>query len=291
MHDRVAVRWLGSIVTVFAAAAAGLGIFYRAGPGPYEHESIRGLTVTIHGRGLYRHMSAEVAPQGIAQDVVTLFVGIPLLLLALRRADEGSIRSRFLLAGVLGYFFVTYLFYLVMGMYNALFLAYVILTSASFFALALVLLGFRIPGLPQVFTRRTPVRAAGVFLIVNASVIALLWLSVVVPPLLTGTVIPVQTEHYTTLVVQGLDLSLLLPLSVLSGWLLLAGKPLGYLLAPTYMVFLALLMTALTAKVVAMGMLGYSIIPAIVVIPTLNVISAVLAFLLLRSAEPSPQHV
>jgi hypothetical protein len=57
-------------------------------------------------------MSAEVAPQGIVQDYVTLFLGIPLLFLSLFMANNGSLRGRFLLSGALGYFLVTYLFIL-----------------------------------------------------------------------------------------------------------------------------------------------------------------------------------
>jgi hypothetical protein len=287
MQTRPVIRWLAWCIAAVAALAAGVGIFYRAGPGSYEHLSVRGENVTIYGSGLYRHMSAEVAPQGIAQDVVTLFVAIPLLLFALRLSGNGSIRGRFLLAGTLAYFFVTYLFYLVMGMYNAMFLAYATLASASFFALSAVLLGVDVPALPPMFADRVAATRAGVFLIANAVAIGLLWLGIVVPPLLDGTVIPHQVEHYTTLVVQGLDLSLLLPLSVVSGWLLLKRNPLGFLMAPTYMVFLALLMTALTAKIVAMGMLGYSIIPAIFIIPTLHIVAIVLAVLLLRSIDAS----
>ena len=96
-------------------------------------------------------------------------------------------------------------------------------------------------------------------------------------PLLNGAVIPAQVEHYTTLVVQGLDLALLLPLGFVAGVLLLRGRPLGYRIGPVYAVFLGLLMTALTAKVVAMGRLGYPIVPAVFIIPPFNAIAIVLA--------------
>ena len=203
--------------------------------------------------------------------------------LALRAAGRGSRRARFVLAGTLSYFFVTYLFYLMMAEYNAMFPAYVLLLSASFFALALVLLGFDVQTLPQWFSSGAPVRSVGGFLMVSAVIIAVLWLSVVVPPLLDGTVVPRAVEHYTTLVVQGLDLALLLPLSFLAGYLVRRRASLGFLLAPTYVVFLTLLMTALTAKVVAMGLLGSGIMPAIVIIPTLNVVAGILAFRMVRS--------
>jgi hypothetical protein len=123
-----------------------------------------------------------------------------------------------------------------------------------------------------------------VFLIVNGALISLLWLGIVVPPLISGEWIPLQVEHYTTLVVQGLDLALLLPLSVASGWKAVKADPVGSLMAPVYIVFLALLMTALSAKVAAMGVLGYPIVPVVFIIPTLNVVSAVLAVRVIRSS-------
>jgi hypothetical protein len=39
--------------------------------------SIRGENITIYGKGIYQHMAADVAIQGIAQDYVTLFMGVP----------------------------------------------------------------------------------------------------------------------------------------------------------------------------------------------------------------------
>lgn len=61
-------------------------------------------------------MSADVSILGIAQDFVTLFTGIPVLLVSLNGTCKRSIRSRFVLRGSLGYFFVAYLFYTAMAM-------------------------------------------------------------------------------------------------------------------------------------------------------------------------------
>ncbi|EMR02744.1 hypothetical protein [Cesiribacter andamanensis] len=285
MKSLVNVRILVLCIALLAALASGAGIFSSQGPGPFAHTSIRGQAIPIWGRGIYQHMSAEVAPQGIAQDWVTLVLGIPLLLVALQLAARGSLRGRFLLAGTLGYFLVTYLFYTVMGMYNALFLVYAALLGCSFFAFALVMLSFTRASLPLQFGPAAPLRLAGGFLVGIAASIALLWLSIVVPPLLDGSIVPLQAEHYTTLVVQGLDLGLLLPLAIVAGLLLLRKKPMGYLLGPVYLVFLALLMTALTAKVVAMAWLGYPVIPVIFIIPSFWLLTLLLSYRLLKNID------
>jgi hypothetical protein len=124
------------------------------------------------------------------------------------------------------------------------------------------------------------------FLIFTSVTIGLLWLSIVIPPALDGSV-PVETEHYTTLVVQALDLSILLPASFISGVLLIKRNPYGYKLASVYIIFLAILMTALTAKVIAMRSLGYNVIPVIFIIPVFNACALVLAGITVKSFNKS----
>lgn len=283
MKHQKPVTILVVLISIMAGVATSVGIFSTGGPGSYEYESIRGEMVQIYGDGLYRHMSADVAPQGIAQDYVTLFIAIPLLWISLFWARTGSLRGRFLLAGVLGYFLVTYLFYLVMGMYNILFLLYAALLGSSFFGLSLVMLSFNLHKLPERFSENTPVKLPGGFLILNSLAIALLWLGVVIPPLLDGTIIPKQTEHYTTLIVQGLDLGLLLPLAFVSGVLFIQKKPMGYLLAPVYLGFLCILMAALVSKIIAMGLMGQNIIPVIFIIPAILLAAIICTVLVLRN--------
>ena len=272
-------------ITALAAVATLTGILSDAGPGLYYYESIRGRTIAIYGQGIYRHMSADFAIQGIAQDYVTLLMGIPALLIGWWGGRRGALRYRLLLGGVLGYFFVTYLFYTAMGMYNALFLVYVTLLGLSFFALLTTLLSVDLPALPERFSARTPTRFVGGFLCVNAVLIALLWLGVVVPPLLDGSVYPAEVQHYTTLIVQGFDLGLLLPLSFVSGWLLLRRVPLGYLAGTVYIVFLAILMTALVAKLIAMALEGVNVVPAIFIIPVITATAWIAAYQMLKSSR------
>lgn len=256
-------------IGILSLLATLFGIFSNQGPGPYEYETIRGQTVMIYGKGIYQHMSQAVAPQGISQDIVTLCIGIPLLFLSLHFTRKGLLRGRILLAGTLGYFFVTYLLYMLMAMYNNLFLVYVLLVSLSFFALAITIFSFDLNKISYHFNKTRPLKVVAGFLIFNTIIIGLLWLGTVVPPLLKGT-FPIQVEHYTTLVVQGVDLSLLLPIGFVSGVLVFKERPLGYLLVPVYIHFLALLMTALSAKIIGMSLLGIKVGPAIIVIPLIN---------------------
>lgn len=282
-------------VLIYTIAAGAIiatlsGILSRGGQSTYKHVSIRGKEVLIYGIGLYRHMSADVAPQGIAQDYVTLFIGVPLLLTAFVLFKKQDKIGPALLGGVLGYFLVTYVFYLVMGMYNELFLLYVLLAGASFFSFYNVMAHLVHHTNPPRFRHPGRVRFAGLFLMVNGVLIALLWLSIVVPPLLQGSIIPTEVAHYTTLIVQGLDLAILLPASIIIGWQLRKLQPAGMLWGPVYLVFLSLLMTALTAKVIAMGVLGYPIIPAVFFIPVINIIAVGFTIGLFKSMAVKRKH-
>lgn len=267
---------LSSVTTLF-------GIFSSGGPGRYEYQSIRGRTVTIYGEGIYQHMSAEVAVQGIAQDYITLLAGIPLLIISLSLALRNSLKGKYMLAGTLGYFLVTYLFYTAMAMYNFLFLFYAALLGCSFFAFVLTLFSFDISNLKSKFSEKTPVKFPGGFLVFTSVSIALLWLGVVLGPLTEDSIYPQALEHYTTLIVQGFDLGLLLPLGFVSGILLFQKKQTGFLAGPVYLIFLSILMTSLTAKIIAMSAGGINVFPVIIIIPSIAVVSIICSILLLKN--------
>jgi hypothetical protein len=285
MKQRNITTALVVLIAIFSSIAACPGIFSGKGPGSYNYESIRGRSVEIYGKGIYQHMSADVAVQGRAQDYITLFAGVPLLLISLIGFRKGNLRSKFILTGIIAYFFVTYLFYTAMSMYNYLFLLYLVLLSLSFFALLVLLLSFNLNTLASSFSKKAPCRLTGGFLILNSVIIALLWLSIIVPPLIDGSLFPSALEHYTTLIVQGFDLSLLLPLAFVSGLLLIKKKPLGYLAGTTYTVFLSVLMTALTAKIIAMALNDVNVVPAIFIIPVINLTAIFLAVHIIRSIK------
>lgn len=283
MSDSRTLNILIFCIAILAIIASSSGIISHKDGGIRNYQSIRGENVEIHGKGVYRHMSAEVAPQGIAQDYITLLIAVPLLLIGAYHTRKGSLKCRFVLAGTLGYLLVTYLLYLNMGMYNELFLVYAALLGLTFFSFFLVITGFDLSTIKKEFNDETPHRFAGGFLIFVSISIGLMWLGIIIPPLLDGSIYPKALEHYTTLVVQGIDLGLLLPISFVSGFLFIKKSSWGYLFAPVYLVFLSILMTALSAKITGMGILGFNIVPAVYIIPIFNIVSVVTTFKVLKS--------
>ncbi|MCF7859394.1 MAG: hypothetical protein K9N07_08780 [Candidatus Cloacimonetes bacterium] len=283
MNQKQTITILVVFIIVLSALTSSLGIFSNDGSGTYQYESIRRQIVDIYGKGIYQHMSSDVAVQGIAQDYITLFAAIPLLLISLIGFRKKSKRAHFLLVGTLGYFLVTYLFYITMAMYNIMFLAYAALLASTFFSFILSLKQLSNFNIFEAFSVKTPNRFVGWFLITNSISIAILWLGVIIPPLIKGTIYPVELQHYTTLIVQGFDLGLLLPICFVTGILLVRKKPGGYLYATIYIVFLSIMMTALTAKIIAKAMSNVNVIPVIFIIPTINIITIVSAVLMIKN--------
>lgn len=280
MNTKQTLRLIFAVIIIASAVASASGIFMEAGNGPYQYTSIRGQEITISGKGLYQHMSSDVAIQGIAQDYLTLFLAIPLLII-FGFLNNNSIKLKVFLAGLTAYFLVTYFFYLCMGMYNECFLLYVIIAGTSFFGFIMQIQELQKTNTNTWFGNKRPA-FAGWFLIANAILIGAMWLSVVLPPMMDGRLYPVSLEHYTTLIVQGLDLAILLPASMVSGVLFLQRKSSGYLFTPVYLVFLSFMMLALTAKITGMGLQGVNILPAVYIIPVTTLLALAGGWMCLR---------
>ncbi|MGG3468261.1 hypothetical protein ABES02_12360 [Neobacillus pocheonensis] len=283
MKYQKAISILVYTITILAIAATSIAIFSNQGPGEYKHYSIYGESVAIYGRGLYQHDSAAMAAQAIAQDYVTLFLAIPLLLVSLYMTRKGKIRGKLLLAGTLGYFLYTYASYSFLSMYNSLFLVYVSLMSVSFYAFVLVMMSFDIPSLPLFFSNKLPIKLIGIFLIFLSVVFSLMWLGKIVPSLIDRTP-PDGLQHYTTLVIQALDLGFVIPLGILAGVLLMKRKPFGYLLSSMMIIKELTLLTALSAMVLFQILAGIEVLMIIFwTILLINLLVVYLIFLILKN--------
>jgi hypothetical protein len=289
MKHAKATIWLCIGIAVLATIATLLGILVQEGPGLHEFVSQHDQRILVYGYGFYQWMPADVAIQGVAQDFITLFVAIPLLLLSLWLACRGCMRALYVLAGTCGYFFVTYLFYVNMASYSALFLLHVALLGMSFFALFLSLSDVLSIEKESFFPSPKQMKWAGGFLVVNSIMVALLWLGIIVPPLLDGTIYPPELFHLTTLVVQGLDLGLLLPIAIVVGLLAWKGRSSLYSYLTVYLVFLTILMLALCSKLVIMYLAGASVIPAAFIMPTVCIIAGIFSVRILLNMKKEAQ--
>ena len=70
MNNKRQISIIALLIAVLAGIASFIGIFLQFGDGSFIYQSIRGHDIEIYGRGIYQHMSSDVAVQGIAQDYV-----------------------------------------------------------------------------------------------------------------------------------------------------------------------------------------------------------------------------
>jgi hypothetical protein len=230
--------WLTAPIAVLVAIAAGVGFFIE---------------------DLYRDTPSNAA-QAVGQDLVTLVVAFPVLVVSAILAVRGSSRAHLVWLGVLVYLVYTYLTYALAIQFNPLFLVYVALLGCSLYALIGGLATTDFAGIKARFSRETPVRAVSIFLVVVAVLFYVQWLSEDVPALLAGEVPQgVIDSEAPTDIVHVLDMAWILPAMVLTASWLWRGRALGYALAGTLLSFLSLLVLAIMSMIVFEVLYGLAV--------------------------------
>jgi hypothetical protein len=255
---RKSIGILVLMIIALSIFASGYGVFSNQGNGQSEFKSIFGESITLYGKGLYKNDSVSMASQAIAQDYVTLFLAIPLLLLSFYLSRKGLLKGKLLLTGTLGYFLYTYTSYSFLSMYNSMFLIYVTIMSLSFFCFILAILSFNLQNFHLYFDKKLPVKFIGGFLLFVSFVFGMMWLGRIIPSMMNAEP-PIGIEQYTTLVIQALDLGFVVPAGFLAGCLLLQRKPFGYLLGSILIIKFITLLTALTAMIIRQIYVGIQV--------------------------------
>lgn len=262
-----AVVWLGVVIIMFSLLATIVGLFWQGGPGAETVTSIRGDSVEVYGQGIYRWDSTFSAGGNMGTDAVTLVLGIPFLAVSLVLYRRGSLRGRLLLIAVMAYFLYVYSSVaLGTAAFNSLFLVYVVLFSASLFALILLLSG---PGLLDRLSRHTdrlPRRFPAVLMYVGAFVTFVVWFLPLPEALLSGGV-PDRMEASTTFVTGALDLGVIVPAAAIAGTLVLRRSALGHALTCALLGIIVLLGPVIIAQTVVQLTIGISFTPGEVIGP------------------------
>jgi hypothetical protein len=206
---------------------------------------------------VYGRETANWAAQSVGQDIANL-IAFPAMLMAAWFAARGSVRAYLVWIGLLVYSAYTYAIYSFALHFGPLFLAWVAVFGLSVHALIGALSTLDASRIRAAVTSQTGVKFAGRLLIIIGSVFGLLWLSEVVPAMIANTPSDALKDvGLLTNPVHVLDLALLLPALVITGTMLLKGRPLGYMLAPVMLVatfFLALGIISLMVVSAARGL-------------------------------------
>ena len=276
-----ALYWLVPLIFILTLVATLAGVWPASGT-PYPLTNFRGEQVTINARGLYYWDTLSSAAQSQANDLVTLVLGLPLLAISFWLTLRGSLRGRLLLTGTLGFILYTYISMCFGAAYNRLFLIYVALFSLSLYAFILSLMSFDLKTLPAHFSDKLPRGWIAGLLFFAAAFLAFAWLGRIAATFAPGPV--PALENTTSMFIQAMDLALIVPLCVLSGFLLLRRSPWGYLLASVGMMKFLTMGTAVSVMGLNMARLGVSINMAeMAIFPTITVINLVMVGILLKN--------
>jgi hypothetical protein len=249
MKYQAALNWLIPLIVIFGLVSAGAGLFWQAAGSPFPFTTLHGQAVQIAGQGLYNSDTLFTSAAARGTDVVTLCLGLPLLVVSFLFYRGGSLRGGFLLLSALAYFLYYGASLGLATAYNPLFLVYLGLFSASFFAFVLAFSAVDQAGLPARISGSLPRRGLAIFVFVAGLGTAFIWLSDALSALVANQA-PTALGPYTTMVTYTLDVGIIAPAALLASILLLRRRPLGYLLAGILTMMLALVGAMVVAQTV-----------------------------------------
>jgi hypothetical protein len=165
-------------------------------------------------------------------DMITLFVVVPLLIVSIFLSKKGSQRWLLIWIGLTGYIFYNFAFYLFGAAFNIFFLIYSTLFCLSAFSLILMLSQLDVNSIAVKFSAKTPVKFVSIYLLLITVILFIAEITMIIPFITSGTIPETikQTGHPTG-VVFALDFSIVIPVSILAAVLLWRRKPWGFVLS------------------------------------------------------------
>lgn len=250
---------LSIAIALLALVASSTGLFWQDGGTPFSFTTPQGETVQIYGQGLYHYDTVFSGAGSRGTDTVTLFLGIPLLIIFLILYRRGSLRGALLLIGTLFYFLYVYAgFALGTVSYNRLFLLYVVLFSVSLFTFVLALTMIDLQHLAAHFSASLPQRLPAIFMLVSGTFTAIIWLTPLIAGLSQGQPPATLSSYYTGRVTDALDLGIITPSTGVVSLLLFRRAPLGYLMALSLLVLEMMLLPTIIAQTAFQMVAGVS---------------------------------
>jgi hypothetical protein len=282
--------FLSCLVALLGAIYAGAGLFSQDGGSPFSFTTVQGKTVEMYGQGLYRNDSAFKAPILRGTDAVTLFVCVPVLLIACLLYQRGSLRGGLLLTSMLAYFLYNSASLAFGAAYNNMLLVYIACFSASLFGFITAFASIDLKTLATQTSANFPRKRIAVFLFF-AGLSLIVWLLDIISALVAGSV-PPNLGPYTTEATYAIDLGIIFPTVYLAGILVWRRKPLGTLLASVLIVVNASIGLVVASQSIMQALDGIILTPAeyaayVAPFVTLSLIAAWLVILLFRNISNS----
>ena len=205
----------------------------------------------------YSRETISYAAQGIGQDIVNLFIVVPILLITSYFAYRKSKLGLLIWSGAISYLTYSYTIYCFGLHFNNLFVIYCIILGLSFYSLAYFVTSSLQKNVSEWFSKKISTKSTGIFLIIIAVLFYFIWLSEIIPAIMMNE-IPKSIIESGLLInpVHVLDLAICLPALIITGIALIKKRKAGFLLAPTMLIFCMLMAIAIAAMVLVMKSKG-----------------------------------
>ena len=260
MKSRSIVIILSILVALLASVAAAAGLFYKNPGAAFPFTTLRGASVQIFGQGLYYYDTVFFGAGYRGQDLVALFLGVPLLIIGMLLFKRDSMSGHLLLVGILGYFLYLYASMALGAAYNPLFLVYTAAFSISLFGFILTFSTVDLGWIAARIPAGLPHRGLAAFMIFAGLVTLFAWGMPLVDSLLKG-VPPDRMDSYTTMMTYALDLAIITPATFLCAFLVLRNQPLGYVIASPLLTLIVLLAPQITLSTIFQRAAGIQFTP------------------------------
>lgn len=234
---------------------------------------------------IYGEETRNWATQAKGQDIGNLIAVIALLVSGYMYY-RGSYKAALVWLGTLLYLVYAYIVYSVAVHFNGLFLVYVAVLGLSTYALIFSVNGLRAN--EKKLVGGSAVKFASYTLIFIGVLFSFLWLSELIPALVSGKV-PQSIIDAGLWVnpIHVIDLAVVLPAFVMSGYMALMGKKDGLFFLGLWLVFSALMAASIVAAMVLSGMdIGFkTILPPMIMVSAVAIVSAAAAWRYLRQVN------
>jgi hypothetical protein len=216
------------LIIFLAIISSGFGLLYKSGGQPFDFLNLYGDTVKIYGNGIYKNDSYFFAHTFKGTDFMTLFVALPLMILALiMDIKNNTIKSKLFLTAMIAYFLYYSVSYSMGVTYNVLHLVYLALFSCTLYALILgfgFLKTYSIKMSAKIYTNRLKI-----FLVFCGISLFVAWLPDIIESLINKKSLGL-IEIYTTQVTYVLDMAIISPLIFICLYNLSKNNNIGYIL-------------------------------------------------------------
>jgi len=221
------------------------------------------------------------ATQGIGQDIINLFVVVPILIVSSLFAYRKSRSGLFIWSGAIFYLAYSYTIYSFGLHFNSLFISYCFILGLSFYSLIYFVITSLHENISGWFSSKVSTKSTGIYLIVISLLFYFIWLSEIIPAILLNQT-PKSVVESGLLInpVHVLDIAICLPALLITGIALIKKKSIGFLLAPTMLIFCIFMAIAIAAMVLVMKSKGLESNMAL--FSVFGIITCISIFLLIR---------